>query len=112
MWADSQWTLEKLQLEMQLVKGVNGFVYRVRTGGQIQFRVRVLVPCPCVVRPTERVESENRHIQEMQQWRLGPLLFTMQPPEIVEMLLEWSRKYGVPRLVVPKAPDPRQRSKP
>ena len=28
------------RLEMQLVKGLNGFIYRVRTGGQIQFGVK------------------------------------------------------------------------
>ena len=32
----------KLHLEMQLVRGVNVFLYRVRTGGQIQFCVRVV----------------------------------------------------------------------
>ena len=42
VWADSRWTLEKLQEEMQLVKGVNGFIYKIRTGGQEQFGVRVL----------------------------------------------------------------------
>ena len=34
--------LEKLQLEKQLVKVVDGFIYRVHTGGKIQIGVRVL----------------------------------------------------------------------
>ena len=33
-----------------------------------------------------RYANENRHIQELQQWRLGPLPYTMQPPEIVNVL--------------------------
>ena len=37
MWADSKWTSEKLQLEMQVVKSVNGFLCTGCTGGQIQF---------------------------------------------------------------------------
>ena len=116
VWADSRWTLEKLQVEMQLVKGVNGFIYRKRTGGQVQFGVRVLPDQLSEVRarmlPNDvRYTDDNRHIQELQQWRLGPLPCTMQPPENVAMLLEWSRKAGVPWPVVPKAPDPRQRSK-
>ena len=37
MWADSKWTSEKLQLEMQVVKSVNGFICTGCTGGQIQF---------------------------------------------------------------------------
>ena len=41
-WADSKKTLEKLNLEMQLVKVVDGFIYRVHTGGKIQIGVRVL----------------------------------------------------------------------
>ena len=116
VWADSRWTLEKLQVEMQLVKGVNGFVNRIRTGGQVQFGVRVLPDQLSEVRakvlPNDvRYTDDNRHIQELQHWRLGPLLYTMQPPEIVDMFLEWSRKAGVPWPVVPKAPDPRQRTK-
>ena len=58
-----------------------------------------------------RYTNENRHIQELQPCRLGPVPYTMQPPEIVELLLKCSQKDGVPLLVVPKAPDPRQRSK-
>ena len=79
VWADSKWTLEKRQVEMQLVKGVNGFIYRLRTAGQVP-------------RPSERGESENatqrcevhesRHIQELQQWRFGPLPYIMQPAGI------------------------------
>ena len=116
VWADSRWTLEKLQVEMPLVKGVNGFICRIRTGGQVQFGVRVLPDQLSEVRarmlPNDvRYTDDSRHIQELQQWRLGPLPYTMQPPEIVDMLLEWSRKAGVPRPVVPKAPDPRQRTK-
>ena len=104
MFAGSMWTLEKLQLEMQLVKGVNGFVYSVRTGGQIQFGVRVWSDQLGEVRarmlPHDvRYTHENRHIRELQQ-------YTLQPPEIVEMLLECVRKAGVPWLVVRKAPDP------
>ena len=116
VWADSRWTLEKLQVEMQLVKGVNGFIYRIRKGGQVQCGVRLLPDQLSEVRarmlPNDvRYTDDNRHIQELQQWRLGPLPYTMQPPEIVDMLLEWSRKSGVPLPVVPKAPDPRQRTK-
>ena len=116
VWTDSMWTLEKLQVGMQLVKGVNGFIYRLRTTGQLQFSVRVLPDHLREVRarmlPNDvRYTDEDRHIQELQQWRLGPLPYTRQQPEIVGMLLEWSRKAGVPWIVVPKAPDPRQRSK-
>ena len=68
VWADFRWTLEKLQVEMQLVKGVNG--------------LRAIM-LPNDVRYTD----DNRHIQELQQWRLGPLPYTMQPPEFVDMLL-------------------------
>ena len=101
-------TLEKLQVEMQLVKGVNGFIYRIQTGGQVQFGVRVmpdqLSEVRAIMLPNDvRYTDDNRHIQELQQWRLGPLPYTMQPPEIVDMLLEWSRKAGVPWPVVPKA---------
>ena len=78
--------------------------------------------CPYVARPTERGESKNVtkrcEVHGRQQTHPGtatvetrPLLYTMQPPEIVDMLLEWSRKAGVPWPVVLKAPDPRQRTK-
>ena len=81
VWADSRWTLEKLQVEMQVVKGVNGFIYRIRTGGKVQFGVRVLPYQLSEVRarmsPNDvRYTDDNRHIQELQQWRLGPLPYT------------------------------------
>ena len=37
--------------------------------------------------------------------------YTVQPPEIVEMLVAWSRQAGVPWLLVSKAPDPREEQK-
>ena len=103
VWADSKCTWEKLQLGMQLVKGVNGFIFRVHAGGQIQFGVRVLPDQLSEMRarmlPNDvRYTNENRHIQELQQWRFEPL------PYNAEIPLEWSRKAGVPWIVVPKAP--------
>ena len=53
-WADSKWTLEKLQVVMQLVKGVSGFIHRVRTGGQIQFGVRENVTKRCEIHEREQ----------------------------------------------------------
>ena len=72
VWAHSKWTLAKLQVEMQLVKGVIGFNCRVRTEGQIQFGVHVLPDQLSEVRakmlPNHvRYTNENRHIQELQQ---------------------------------------------
>ena len=77
LWADSKWSLEKLRLELQVVKGVSGSADR-RTD---------TVACSCVARPIERVRArilpndvrhtnENRQTQELHQWRLGSLLYT------------------------------------
>ena len=110
VWADSKCTLEKLQLGVQLVKGVSGFIYRVHAGGHIQFGVRVLPDQLSEMRVRMlpngvRYTNENRHIQELQQCRFETLA-----THNAEMHLEWSRKAGVPWSVVPKAPDPKHRS--
>ena len=105
VWADSKWTLEKLQVVMQLVKGVSGFIYRVRTGGQIQFGVRENVTKRCEMHEREQTcpgtatvetwtfaihNAASRHRRnafgmESESWR--------------------------PMVVIPKAPVPRQRSR-
>ena len=46
--------------------------------------------------PNDEIHERKQTILELQQWRLGPLPYTMQPPEIVERPLEWSWT-GVPK---------------
>ena len=53
VWLDSKWTLEKLQVEMQLVERCEWHHL------QNTDRWTGTVWCPCVTRPTERGESKN-----------------------------------------------------
>ena len=100
-------------LQMDTGKTSSGDATRERCEWlQVQFGVRVL---PYQLSEVRARMSPNRcEVHGRQQTHPGTATVETRTlaihPKIVDMLLEWSRKAGVPWPVVPNAPDPRQRT--